>query len=156
MMRYPLRRAAIGFCAALLLMGAHALAHSGRMEIAAADHPIREDGVYSSLEEVSVYLHTYGHLPSNYLTKRQAQDLGWDSRKGNLAEVAPDHAIGGDRFGNYEQNPDLPAGAEWTECDVNGNGGYRNGERIVFSRDGHIYYTSDHYSHFIQILVMPQ
>ncbi|NLV57363.1 MAG: hypothetical protein GXY67_01185 [Clostridiales bacterium] len=124
------------------------------LELSAADYPVVTDGSYSSLEEVAVYIATFGKLPSNFITKREAQNLGWDSRKGNLHAVAPGSSIGGDFFGNYEGNPDLPKGKKWTECDINFNGSFRGGERIVFSQDGLIYYTEDHYNHFTQILVI--
>ncbi len=139
----------------LLLLGAAlpGLAQARTLSLNAADYPVTKDGRYSTLEEVAVYLHTFGKLPSNFITKKQAQDLGWDSREGNLAQVAPGCSIGGDRFGNYEKNPDLPAGKQWTECDINADGGFRNAQRIVFSKDGLIYYTNDHYNHFSQIQV---
>lgn len=110
---------------------------------------LREDGWYSSKSEVALYLYLYGHLPDNYLTKDEAYDLGWNSRKGNLWEVAPGMSIGGDRFGNYEGL--LPQGKQYRECDVDYEGGYRSGERIVYSDDGYIYYTEDHYESFEQL-----
>ena len=63
---------------------------------------VDEDGEYTSKEEVALYIHLYNHLPSNYITKKEAQDLGWDSSKGNLNKVAPGKSIGGDKFGNRE------------------------------------------------------
>ena len=106
---------------------------------------IDPDGEYSSPEDVAAYLHTYGKLPKNFLTKNEARDLGWDNSKGNLWDVAPGMSIGGDRFGNYEGL--LPEG-KYTECDVNYAGGYRGSERLVFDKDGNIYYTADHYKSF--------
>ena len=64
---------------------------------------VTENGSYSSKEEVALYIHTYGKLPSNYITKSQAKDLGWDSKKANLWEVAKGKSIGGDRFSNRER-----------------------------------------------------
>ena len=110
---------------------------------------IREDGEYSSKSEVGLYLYLYGHLPGNYITKDEAYDLGWNSRQGNLWKVAPGKSIGGDRFGNYEGV--LPEGRKYYECDVNYLGGYRTGERIVYSTDGYVYYTADHYETFEQL-----
>ena len=63
---------------------------------------VREDGQYTTRDEVALYIHLYGHLPDNYITKREAHDLGWDSRSGNLWDVADGKSIGGDKFGNYE------------------------------------------------------
>ncbi len=107
---------------------------------------LKENGTYTSKEDVADYIHEYGHLPGNYITKEQAKKLGWVSAEGNLDEVAPGKSIGGDRFGNYEGL--LPEGREYYECDVNTDGGDRGAERIVYSTDGLIYYTGDHYETF--------
>ena len=100
---------------------------------------------YSTPDEVALYLHAFEELPPNYVTKSEARDYGWDSSAGNLWEVLPGCSIGGDRFGNREGQ--LPKG-NWYECDVNYEGGYRNSERLLFSDDGMIYYTGDHYASF--------
>ena len=110
---------------------------------------IEEDGWYYSTEDVALYLYTYGELPENFITKKEAQKLGWDNKKGNLWEVADGMCIGGDHFGNYEGL--LPEEDDYTECDVNYEGGYRGAERIIFSDDGDIYYTGDHYESFEQL-----
>ncbi|MCI5596559.1 MAG: ribonuclease [Lachnospiraceae bacterium] len=109
---------------------------------------VTEDGTYTSKEEVAAYLNEFGHLPDNFITKKEAKELGWDSKKGNLSEVAPGKSIGGDRFGNYEGVlPDF-SGISYYECDINSTGGYRGSERLVYSDDGRIYYTEDHYQSF--------
>lgn len=115
------------------------------------EDPIAEDGIYTTLEEVAEYIHTYNKLPSNYLTKKQAMDLGWESNKGNLWDVTDQGVIGGDKFGNREGLLPKESGRQWYECDVNYEGGYRGGERIVYSNDGLIYYTKDHYKSFKQL-----
>ena len=99
--------------------------------------------------EVSLYLHAFSELPANYFTKNEAMDLGWDSRLGNLWVVAPGMVIGGDRFGNYERQLPTAKGRKYYECDADYEGGYRDGRRIVFSSDGLIYLTLDHYDTFI-------
>lgn len=109
---------------------------------------VEEDGTYTSKEEVAEYLHTYGHLPSNFITKKEAKKLGWVSKEGNLWEVAPGMSIGGDYFGNYEGNLPEAEDRDYYECDIDFDGTYRNGKRIVFSNDGLIYYTEDHYETF--------
>lgn len=112
---------------------------------------VTEDGKYTSKDEVALYIHLYGHLPSNFITKKEAEEAGWESSKGNLWEVTDGMSIGGTRFGNYEgQLPDK-SGRKWYECDVNYQGGYRGEERIVYSNDGLIYYTNDHYETFTQL-----
>ena len=109
---------------------------------------IDENGEYSAPEDVAEYLHLYGHLPGNFITKNEARALGWDNRDGNLWDVAPGKSIGGDRFGNYEGQ--LPKGS-YRECDVNYSGGYRGSERIIYGADGSIWYTGDHYQSFTRL-----
>ena len=111
---------------------------------------ISEDGVYTSRDEVALYIHTYGRLPDNYITKKQAQKLGWDG--GKLEPYAPGKSIGGDYFGNYEGKLPKAKGRTWTECDINTLGKRSRGaERIIFSNDGLIYYTEDHYESYTQL-----
>ena len=106
-----------------------------------------EDGSYTTAEDVCAYLLQYGHLPSNFITKKQAQALGWEG--GSLEKVAPGKCIGGDYFGNYEGLLPKASGRQWTECDINTLGKRSRGaERLIFSNDGLIYYTGDHYESF--------
>jgi hypothetical protein len=102
-------------------------------------------GSYTSKDDVALYIHLYGELPLNFMTKKQARALGWE--KGSLEPVAPGMCIGGDYFGNYEGL--LPEDREYTECDIDTLGkSSRGAKRIVFSDDGLIYYTEDHYESF--------
>lgn len=112
---------------------------------------VTEDGEYSSKEEVALYIHLYGHLPSNYISKEEAEKLGWVASKGNLWKVAPGKSIGGSKFGNYEKLLPTAKGRKYTECDIDYDGGKRNAKRIVFSNDGLVYYTEDHYETFEQL-----
>ena len=108
---------------------------------------IDEDGTYDSKDDVALYIETYGHLPSNYITKKEAQALGWEG--GSLEPYASGKCIGGTHFGNYEGLLPEADGREYTECDINTLGkDSRGAERIVFSNDGLIYYTGDHYQSF--------
>ena len=102
-------------------------------------------GSYTTKEDVALYIHLYGDLPLNFMTKKQARDLGWES--GSLEPVAPGMCIGGDYFGNYEGL--LPEDREYSECDIDTLGkSSRGAKRIVYSDDGLIYYTEDHYESF--------
>ena len=112
---------------------------------------LAEDGSYTSKEEVALYLHLYGRLPDNFITKKEAEAAGWVSSEGNLWDVAPGVSIGGSRFGNYEGALPEKDGRSWYECDINFEGGFRNAERIVYSNDGLIYYTGDHYKTFEEL-----
>ncbi len=109
---------------------------------------VSEDGEYTSKEEVALYIHLYNHLPSNFITKNEAKELGWVSSKGNLPEVAPGKSIGGDKFGNREGLLPKKDGRQYYECDIDYVKGTRNSKRIVFSNDGLVYYTEDHYNTF--------
>lgn len=108
---------------------------------------VTEDGIYDSKDEVALYIHLYGHLPSNYLTKKEAEKLGWEG--GSLEPFAPGCCIGGSRFGNYEGALPEADGRTYKECDIDTLGAEKRGaKRIVFSNDGLIYYTEDHYETF--------
>lgn len=112
---------------------------------------IEEHGFYTDKESVALYLKQYGRLPGNYITKKQAEAEGWVSKEGNLWDVAPGKSIGGSRYGNYEKKLPEAIDRVWYECDINFGGSYRGPERIIYSNDGLIYYTEDHYQTFEQL-----
>lgn len=108
---------------------------------------IDENGSYTTKEDVALYIHTYGKLPSNFITKKDAEKLGWSG--GSLEPYAPGKCIGGNYFGNYEGL--LPDG-DYKECDIDTLGRKKRGaKRIIYSDDGRIYYTDDHYESFTQL-----
>ncbi|MEE6147101.1 ribonuclease domain-containing protein [Olsenella sp. YH-ols2223] len=106
---------------------------------------------YTSKEEVAAYLHEYGELPPNFISKTRARAAGWIPSEGNLDEVCPGKSIGGGVFHNDDHALPEAKGRTWRECDVDYHGGTRGPERIVYSDDGLIYYTSDHYRTFEQL-----
>ncbi|MBR1493741.1 MAG: hypothetical protein IJ601_01665 [Acidaminococcaceae bacterium] len=113
----------------------------------AAKVAVEKGKAYTDKDHVAAYIHVYKTLPPNYITKGQANKLGWKT-KGTLDKVAPGKSIGGDRFGNYEKIlPDKP-GRTWKECDIDYVRGNRNAKRICFSNDGLIYYSGSHYRDF--------
>ncbi len=106
-----------------------------------------EDGTYDDRDNVALYIHTYGKLPPNYITKREAEDLGWSG--GSLEKYAQGKCIGGSKFGNYEGLLPKAKGRQYYECDIDTLGEKSRGaKRIVYSNDGLIYYTDDHYESF--------
>jgi guanyl-specific ribonuclease Sa len=108
---------------------------------------IDEDGYYTTKEDVALYIYTYGHLPDNFITKKEAESLGWSG--GGLDDYAYGCCIGGNRFGNYEDLLPEANGRTYTECDIDTmHASKRGAKRIVFSNDGLIYYTDDHYESF--------
>ena len=113
-----------------------------------SDEPeLDEDGVYDSKDDVALYIKTFGHLPSNYITKKEAKEEGWEG--GSLEKFCPGKCIGGDYFGNFEGLLPKAKGRKYTECDIDTLGARSRGaKRIIFSNDGLIYYTDDHYESF--------
>ena len=109
---------------------------------------VDEDGWYTSKEEVALYIHLYERLPENYVTKKEAEEAGWHG--GNVERYTGEGtAIGGSRFGNREGLLPEEQGRTYTECDIDTPGSNSRGaKRIVFSNDGLIYYTDDHYESF--------
>ena len=108
---------------------------------------IDEDGYYTTKEDVALYIYTYGHLPDNFITKKEAESLGWSG--GGLDDYAYGCCIGGNWFGNYEGLLPEANGRTYTECDIDTmHASKRGAKRIVFSNDGLIYYTDDHYESF--------
>ena len=106
-----------------------------------------EDGSYTSKDDVALYIHLYGHLPDNFITKKEAESLGWSG--GSLEPYAPGMCIGGSYFGNYEGLLPEAEGREYHECDIDTLGAEKRGaKRIVYSNDGLIFYTDDHYESF--------
>ncbi len=153
-------------CSAFLMMGCFNAADEDRDPAAdkspsinqkSADRPedidqnrIEKNQDYSKPEDVAEYIHIFQQLPPNFIAKDEAIALGWKNNEGNLWEVTDKKSIGGDVFGNREGLLPKSEGRVWRECDVNYYGGYRGGERIVYSNDGLIYYTDDHYASFKQ------
>lgn len=102
-------------------------------------------------DRVIYYIRQNQRLPDYYLTKRQARSLGWDARTANLCQVLPGRAIGGDRFFNREQQLPQNKHRIWYEADINYRCGRRQVDRLLYSNDGLIYITWDHYRYFIQM-----
>ena len=102
-------------------------------------------------QAIADYIFDHGELPDNFITKKEAQNLGWDSSWNYVSDVAPGKSIGGDRFGNYEGLLPSKKGRTWYEADCYYTKGKRNAHRILFSNDGLVYYTDDHYESFTQM-----
>ena len=101
----------------------------------------------TSKDEVAAYIRDNGCLPDNFITKAEARELGWNG--GSLEPYAPGMCIGGDRFGNYEGLLPEKGGRTYYECDIDTLGAETRGaKRIVYSSDGLIYFTEDHYESF--------
>ncbi len=108
---------------------------------------IDEKGSYDDFQSVADYIREYNKLPSNYITKSEATKLGWNPGD-DLWKIAKGKSIGGDMFGNFEGSLPKAKGRTWRECDINYKGGKRGAHRILYSNDGLVYGTSDHYKTF--------
>lgn len=110
-----------------------------------------EAGPIIEPQRIADYLFEYGELPDNFLTKQEARDLGWNSGWNYVSDVAPGMSIGGDRFGNYDGNLPWRKGVRYYEADCWYTGGPRGAERIVWSTEGRVWYTDDHYQTFTEM-----
>lgn len=97
-------------------------------------------------EKVIAYVKSNHQLPDFYITKSEAKSKGWIPSKGNLCDVLKGKAIGGDKFSNREKQ--LPKGKQYYEADVNYNCGNRGSDRIVFTKNGDVWLTKNHYKSF--------
>lgn len=149
-----MRRKWIGLLAALLaglllLSGAVGTAFSAGRNAAGG---IRTQGpAIIRPQEIADYLFAWGELPPNFITKREARELGWVSFRNDVSDVAPGMSIGGDFFGNYEEKLPVGKGISYREADCNYVSGPRGAERIVYSSDGRVWYTGDHYQTFQEL-----
>ena len=107
--------------------------------------------VRPEIQDIADYIFAHGTLPDNFLTKSEARQLGWDSSQNYVSDVAPGYSIGGDKFGNYEGLLPDASGRKWYEADANYTAGPRGAERILYSSDGLVYYTNDHYQTFTEM-----
>ena len=111
------------------------------------ESPVKYGEDYDDKDGVALYLHLFGELPPHFITKKEAQELGWTS--GEVEYYRSGAAIGGDYFGNYEGLLPKKKGRQYYECDIGTVGKKSRGaQRIIFSSDGLIYYTDDHYESF--------
>jgi len=116
-----------------------------------APEETEEPGPIIEPQAIADYLFEHGELPENFITKKEAQALGWDSSYNYVSDVAPGMSIGGDYFGNYEGRLPKVKGRKFYECDCWYTEGKRNAYRIIYSNDGHVWYTEDHYNTFTEM-----
>ncbi|MBT2770867.1 hypothetical protein J7J47_01300 [Halomonas sp. ISL-60] len=136
---------------ALLIILASMLFTGCSLESVSLNSSSQDSSTFTQFDEVAQYIDEHHELPENYITKREARDLGWNPSEGNLEKVAPGKSIGGDVFQNREGLLPKKKGRTWYEADINYSGGTRGSDRILYSNDGLIYKTTDHYRTFEQI-----
>lgn len=118
------------------------------LEIVEENIVVEKSKEYCSYKEVAAYIHTYKTLPSNYMTKEEAHQKGWDGGNPQY-DIGGNVYIGGDRFANLEKI--LPAGEEYYECDVDYMDENRGSNRLIYTSDGKVYYTNDHYESYKEL-----
>jgi hypothetical protein len=88
-------------------------------------------------------------LPSRYVSKQAARAHGWHG--GGLCAAWPGHAIGGDVFHNFSGGLPPAPGRVFREADLDPTCGSRGPKRLIFSNDGLIFVTVDHYNTFASV-----
>jgi len=137
----------------LMMVAAVILGLSGVAGQVVAKTTYNSGTIVSGTDEKTVvsYLRQNHRLPDNYITKKKAREAGWDARSGNLCDVLPGKAIGGDRFSNREGRLPTAYKRVWREADINYRCGRRGADRLLFASDGLIYVSRDHYQHFVRV-----
>ncbi|MFI8417985.1 ribonuclease [Serratia sp. NPDC078593] len=147
------KRILVAVLIAVIIAGFTALRGNGDRVIADVPAVAVTDSIDQLTQQKRVvsYLKQHQRLPNYYISKKQARNQGWDARNGNLCSVLPGKAIGGDRFSNREGR--LPATHKrvWHEADINYQCGRRGADRLLYSNDGLIFVTRDHYKTFIRV-----
>lgn len=132
-----------------LVLLAPLTAFAGEAEIRAFAHSMGLRDLDGFLAAVTSLRQRHA-LPERYLDKDAAEDQGWQPGS-DLCDSAPGAAIGGDRFGNRERRLPQRRGRQWYEADLDFACGRRGAKRLLFSSDGLIYVTVDHYETFRQV-----
>jgi len=116
---------------------------------------ILETGIYTAKDSVATYIYLFHKLPSNYVNKATGQTLyenetgntfsKWNFNPWTLLGVM----IGGDIFYNNEGL--LPSENSYRECDVDYHDSSRGTKRLIYTLNGIVYYTANHYESFTKI-----
>ncbi|MBY4890744.1 hemagglutinin repeat-containing protein [Pantoea sp. DY-15] len=101
-----------------------------------------------SANEVVDSLRNTGKLPDIYVNKAQAIQNGWKAGKA-LNNTSPGKQIGGDIFDNSNDLLPSSSGRIWREADIGLDNtmsrSNQAGTRLLYSDDGLLYITTDHY-----------
>ncbi len=103
------------------------------------------------LEGADAWVFYFGCLPDYYVDKQTAYEAGWKTTAKTVSSLFPGKMIGGDVFANNSLKLPSAPGRIWYEADINYSGGKRNRQRILYSNDGLIFATYDHYHTFYEI-----
>lgn len=144
-------RTLVAMFIAVVVAGFSALYGNNERVIPPVSAPAESIGKLTEQQRVVSYLQQHQRLPGYYITKKQARKLGWNAQDGNLCKALPGKAIGGDRFSNREGRLPIANNRVWREADINYQCGHRGAERLLYSDDGLIFVTRDHYKNFIRM-----
>lgn len=104
-----------------------------------------------STDGADFYLKYLKRLPTYYITKDEAKDDGWQKDFKFISDSSPGKMIGGDDFYNSKNKLPAKVGRTWKEADIDYTKGNRNAKRILWSNDGLIFVSYDHYQTFYEI-----
>lgn len=107
-----------------------------------------EKGIFGA----DAYIVYVGRLPEYYVDKKTAYEAGWKKKHKQLDDVLPGKMMGGDIYSNDDEKLPSVSRRIWYEADINYEGGYRNRQRILYSNDGLVFVTYDHYQTFYEIV----
>ncbi len=93
----------------------------------------------------------FGELPKYYVTKNEAKSSGWRQSK-SPENYIPDKMIMGGIYHNKNDHLPNAPGRIWYEADINYYEGKRNGHRFLWSNDGLMFVTYNHYETFYEII----
>ena len=151
MMRNKLIRLFVLLVAVVLAMTGCASASGKKNQNTAKPEPTVTPGPMEAAQELADYLFEYGELPDNFIRKKEAENRGWKTTYRYVSDLGEGITIGGDYFGNYEERLPVVKGRKYYEADCFYQGGPRNEYRIIYSTDGHVWFTGDHYETFIEL-----
>lgn len=92
------------------------------------------------------YLIEYGQLPNNFITKGSQET--WMVRR-QFRTLRPRQMYWRRLFWQLRKSSPVVSGRTYHECDIDTlNAKSRGAKRIIYSDDGQIYYTDNHYKSF--------
>lgn len=106
-----------------------------------------KDGQYGA----DYWMKYIASLPDYYITRDELLSLGWKKGK-SPAKFAPGKMLTKGIYKNQDHHlPQIP-GRIWYEADINYYSGRRNRHRLLWSNDGLLFVTYDHYETFLEII----
>ena len=105
----------------------------------------------NSIDGADWWIANIGELPKYYASYEYALSKGWRPRKWPSNFIPNQMITRGQYFNDDGHLPSAP-GRVWFEADINYKLGKRNSQRVLWSNDGLIFVTYDHYETFYEII----